>query len=207
MAARSRGLSNGLVPCRPKEQHVSKDDGHLVWIDLEMTGLEPEHCFILEIATIITNGDLELVAEGPTFVIHNTEEQLTSLSDWSRDTFTRSGLLERVRASTTSLADAERETLAFVAAHCPPNRAPLCGNSIHAERTFLYAHLRTLHDHLHYRNIDVSSFKEVLKRWYPRSYKPPRKAGSHEALADIRESIEELRYYRRAFVHPERPPG
>jgi len=182
---------------------VNATDGNLVWIDLEMTGLEPERCFILEIATIITTSDLETVAEGPSLVIHNTEAQLATLSDWSLKTFTESGLLERVRASPIDAAEAERQTLAFVEAHCPPRSAPLCGNSIHTDRAFLYQHMRALHDHMHYRNVDVSSFKEVLRRWYPARYLPPPKAGSHEALADIRESIEELRYYRRTFLAPD----
>ncbi len=176
---------------------------NLVWIDLEMTGLEPERCHILEIATIITDGELNVIAEGPEMVIHNTEAQLETLSDWSRDTFTKSGLLERVRASEIDCAEAERRTLAFVKEHCAERSAPLCGNSIHTDRTFLYSRMRTLHDYLHYRNVDVSSFKEVLRRWYPKVYKPPAKAGLHEALADIRESIEELRYYRQAFLRPD----
>ncbi len=179
--------------------------GNLVWIDLEMTGLEPENCHILEIATIITDGNLRVVAEGPELVIHNSEEQLETLSDWSRDTFTASGLLERVRASTVDCAEAEAQTLAFVREHCAKGSAPLCGNSIHTDRVFLYSRMRTLHDHLHYRNLDVSSFKEVLRRWYPKHYAPPRKAGLHAALADIRESIEELRYYREAFIQPAPP--
>ena len=178
-------------------------DSNLVWIDLEMTGLEPERCFILEIATIITTGGLEVIAEGPALVIHNGAAELQTLSDWSLETFTQSGLLERVRASPIDAAEAERQTLEFVRAHCPARSAPLCGNSIHTDRAFLYQHMRTLHDHLHYRNVDVSSFKEVLRRWYPASYAPPPKAGSHEALADIRESIEELRYYRQAFLKPD----
>lgn len=177
--------------------------GNLVWIDLEMTGLEPETCHILEIATIITDGELEVIAEGPTIVVHNTEAQLETLSDWSRKTFTKSGLLERVRAAEIDCAEAERQTLAFIAEHTAPRSAPLCGNSIHTDRAFLYSRMRTLHDHLHYRNVDVSSFKEVLRRWFPKAYKPPRKAGLHEALTDIRESIEELRYYRRAFLRPD----
>lgn len=186
---------------------------NLVWIDLEMTGLEPEDCHILEIATIVTDGNLDVVAEGPVFVIRNTEEQLATLSDWSRDTFTRSGLLDRVRASEIDCAEAERQTLAFIQEHCAKRSAPLCGNSIHTDRAFLYSRMRTLHDWLHYRNVDVSSFKEVLRRWYPREYSPPAKAGRHEALTDIRESIEELRYYRAAFLHPDPnatgapPPG
>jgi oligoribonuclease len=178
-------------------------DSNLVWIDLEMTGLEPERCHILEIATVITTGDLEVLAEGPALVVHNSEAQLETLSDWSRETFSASGLLDRVRASPIDVAEAERLTLEFVRAHCPARSAPLCGNSIHTDRAFLYQHMRALHDHLHYRNVDVSSFKEVLRRWYPASYKPPEKAGSHEALADIRESIAELRYYRQAFLKPD----
>lgn len=184
---------------------MTADDRHLVWIDLEMTGLEPENCFILEIATIVTTGDLEVIAEGPDLVVHNTEEQLETLSDWSRDTFTKSGLLDRVRASKIDAAEAERRTLDFVKEHCTKGSAPLCGNSIHTDRAFLYSRMRTLHDALHYRNVDVSSFKEVLRRWYLDAYAPPTKAGKHEALADIRESIEELRYYRKAFLHPDAP--
>ena len=180
----------------------NSNEGNLVWIDLEMTGLEPENCHILEIATIVTTGDLETIAEGPDLVVHNSEAQLETLSDWSRDTFTKSGLLDRVRASTIDCAEAERRTLAFVREYCDERSAPLCGNSIHTDRAFLYSRMRTLHDYLHYRNVDVSSFKEVLRRWYPDAYKPPVKAGKHEALADIRESIEELRYYRAAFLTP-----
>jgi oligoribonuclease len=184
---------------------VAGKRGKLVWMDLEMTGLEPETCHILEIATIVTDGNLRVLAEGPDLVVHNSEAQLETLSDWSRKTFTKSGLLDRVRAATVDCAEAERLTLEFVAEHCDSGSAPLCGNSIHTDRAFLYSRMRTLHDHLHYRNVDVSSFKEVLRRWYPKDYSPPKKAGLHEALADIRESIAELRYYREAFVAPNTP--
>ena len=149
----------------------------------------------------------KLVAEGPSIVVHNSEAQLETLSDWSRDTFTKSGLLDRVRASEIGLAEAERQTLAFVEEHCPKNRAPLCGNSIHTDRAFLYAR------HAHAARPpalpqrDVSSFKEVLRRWYPKAYAPPKKAGLHEALTDIRESIDELRYYREAFLRPDVQAG
>ena len=173
---------------------------NLVWIDLEMTGLDPDACFITEIATIVTDSELNVIAEGPSIVVHNTEAQLETLSEWSRDTFTKSGLLDQVRVSEIDCAEAERRSLAFIQEHCAERSAPLCGNSIHTDRAFLYRHMRTLHDWLHYRNVDVSSFKEVLRRWYPRAYSPPRKAGKHEALTDIRESIEELRYYREAFL-------
>ncbi|MDJ0522603.1 MAG: oligoribonuclease [Planctomycetota bacterium] len=182
---------------------MADNERNLVWIDLEMTGLEPERCFILEIATIITTSELETIAEGPTLVVHNTEEQLATLSEWSLENFTKSGLLDRVRASEINHAEAERQTLEFIQEHCPRRSAPLCGNSIHTDRAFLYSRMRTLHDYLHYRNVDVSSFKEVLRRWYPDAYAPPTKAGKHEALADIRESIEELRYYRKAFLRPD----
>jgi oligoribonuclease len=177
-------------------------DGNLVWIDLEMTGLDPDVCHILEMSTLITDAALAIVAEGPTLVIHNDEAQLETLSDWSRETFTESGLLERVRTSTVGLAEAEALTLEFVAAHCTPRSAPLCGNSIHTDRFFLWRHMRSLHDHLHYRNVDVSTLKEVLRRWWPDRYAPPPKAGLHDAAADIRESVAELRYYRDAFMGP-----
>lgn len=173
---------------------------NLAWIDLEMTGLDPDACFILEIATLVTTQDLELVAEGPVLVIHNDEAQLATLSDWSRRTFTASGLLDRVRASPVSAAAAEEATLAFLAQHTLPRTSPLCGNSVHTDRQFLWRHMRRLHDHLHYRNVDVSSWKEMLRRWYPARYKPPVKAGSHVALADVHESVAELRYYRQAFL-------
>ncbi len=179
------------------------EPGNLVWIDLEMTGLDPDVCHILEIATIITDSQLEVVAEGPALVIHNTEEQLETLSDWSREHFGASGLLDKVRASDIDCAEAERRTLEFVKEHCAERSAPLCGNSIHTDRVFLYRRMRALHDHLHYRNVDVSTLKELLRRWYPQAYKPPKKAGKHEALTDIRESIDELRYYRKAFMAPD----
>jgi oligoribonuclease len=173
---------------------------NLAWVDLEMTGLDPDACFILEIATLVTTQGLELVAEGPVLVVHGGEAELATLSAWSRETFTASGLLDRVRASTVTVADAEAQTLAFLAKHTDPRTSPLCGNSIHTDRQFLYRHMRKLHDHFHYRNLDVSSWKEVLRRWYPKRYAPPAKAGSHAALADVHESVAELRYYRDAFL-------
>lgn len=179
----------------------------LVWIDLEMTGLEPERCHILEIATLITNNALEVIAEGPCHVIHADEAALATLSDWSREQFTRSGLLDRCRASQVALADAEAETLAFVQRYCTERTAPLCGNSIHTDRAFLYQGMRQLHDWLHYRNVDVSSFKEMLRRWHGEAFKSPAKRGLHEALADIRESIDELRFYRDRYIVLPDPAG
>ena len=182
---------------------MAKKSQRLIWIDLEMTGLDPDRCHILEIATVVTDGDLAVVAEGPNLVVHQDETALATLSDWRRQRFSTSGLLDRVRSSEVAIEEAEAQTLAFVLDHCRPQRSPLCGNSVHTDRAFLYRHMRKLHDFLHYRNVDVSSFKEVLRRWYPKAYDAPSKAGRHEALADIRESIDELRYYRRAFLKPD----
>ncbi len=190
---------------------------NLAWIDLEMTGLDPDRCFILEIATLVTTEELELVAEGPSLVVHASEADLETLSKWSRETFTASGLLERVRASPISCAEAEERTLAFLKKHTDPRTSPLCGNSVHTDRQFLWSRMRRLHDHLHYRNVDVSSWKEMLRRWYPKRYAPPAKAGTHVALADVHESVAELAYYREAFLpsragapaaaSPTAPPG
>ena len=179
---------------------------NLAWIDLEMTGLDPERCAILEIATLVTTQELELVAEGPALVIHATEAELETLSDWSKKTFGDSGLLERVRASPLSTSEAEEQTLAFLRKHTDPRTSPLCGNSVHMDRQFLWTRMRRLHDHFHYRNVDVSSWKEMLRRWYPARYAPPVKAGTHVALADVHESVAELSYYRAAFLPP-RPPA
>ena len=186
---------------------MAQNPKHLVWIDLEMTGLDPDECHIIEIATLVTGSDLDIIAEGPSFAIQAGEKELATLSDWSREHFTRSGLLDRCRASQTTLAEAEKRTLTFLLAHCVKGKAPLCGNSVHTDRAFLWRHMRDLHDFLHYRNVDVSSFKEVLRRWYPKEYDPPKKAGLHEALADIRESVAELRYYRDAFLRPDKSPA
>jgi oligoribonuclease len=174
----------------------------LVWIDMEMTGLDPTRCHVLELATLVTDAKLALVAEGPQIVLHATEDELLSLSDWSRETFTRSGLLDRVRASTISRAEGEARTLAFLRAHVAPQTAPLCGNSVWNDRMFLVHQMRGLHEFLHYRNVDVSSFKEVIRRWHPADYAPPSKKNKHDAMTDIHESLEELRYYRDHFIAP-----
>jgi oligoribonuclease len=174
----------------------------LVWIDMEMTGLDPVRCHVLEIATLVTDGNLNLVAEGPSLTLHATEEELASLSDWSRDTFGKSGFLEKVRASTISRAEGEARTLAFLKEHVGFQTAPLCGNSVWNDRLFLVLHMPKIHEFLHYRNVDVSSFKEVIRRWHPAEYSPPPKKNKHEALSDIHESLDELRYYRDRFIAP-----
>ena len=177
----------------------------LAWMDLEMTGLDPSRHVIVEIATLLTDDDLELVAEGPDLVVHATDEDLSGMDDVVRSMHTRSGLLPAIEASTLTVADAGRQTLEFLQAHVPDRGVvPLCGNSIGTDRRFLAAWLPDVDAFLHYRSIDVSTVKELARRWYPDAYKQaPRKRGAHRALGDIKESIEELRYYRSAvFVAP-----
>jgi oligoribonuclease len=175
---------------------------NLVWIDLEMTGLNPETCVVVEIATIVTNSDLGILAEGPERVIHQPESALQSMDDFVTDMHTRSGLIDRIRQSTIPLEEAERETVAFLKDYCEPTKSPLCGNSIWKDRQFIERYMPRLSEFLHYRTIDVSSIKELVRRWYPSRFAPPAKAETHRALDDIRESIEELRYYRREMFVP-----
>ena len=172
----------------------------LVWMDLEMTGLYPEKDRIIEMATIITDGDLRVIAEGPVIVIHQEKALMDSMDEWNTRTHTRTGLVERVRLSHTTERQAEIETLDFIQRHTVKNRAPLCGNSICQDRRFLYKYMPELSEWLHYRNIDVSSFKEMAKFWAPSILPGFEKRASHQALDDIRESIEELRYYREHFI-------
>ncbi|HVL28451.1 MAG TPA: oligoribonuclease [Acidimicrobiales bacterium] len=176
----------------------------LVWLDLEMTGLDPSRHAIVEIATLVTDDELEVVAEGPDLVVHQPPEALAGMDPVVRAMHERSGLVDAVVASTVSLQEAGRATLDFVRAHVPePRTAPLCGNSIGTDRRFLAAYLPELEDHLHYRSIDVSTIKELARRWYPAAYAAaPAKHGAHRALGDIRESVAELRYYRSAIFSP-----
>jgi oligoribonuclease len=168
---------------------------NLIWIDLEMSGLDPEKRVILEIASVITSADLEVVAEGPNIAIHYPEEILSDMEEWSKNHHSKSGLLAKVRESRTDCRQAERETLRFLSAHCKKNRSPLCGNSIWQDRRFLIKYMPELEDFFHYRIIDVSTVKELVARWYP-SVPPFKKRKSHLALIDIHESIKELKYYR-----------
>jgi oligoribonuclease len=177
----------------------------LVWMDLEMTGLDPERHVIVEIATIVTDDDLQIVAEGPDLVVHQPPQALAHMDQVVVDMHTTSGLLEAIGASTVTLEEAGAQTLAFIRQHVPePRTVPLCGNSIGTDRRFLARYLPAIEDHLHYRSVDVSTIKELARRWYPTVLSSlPRKATAHRALDDIRESIEELRYYReRVFVPP-----
>ncbi len=176
----------------------------LAWMDLEMTGLDPARDVIVEIATLITDDELNVVAEGPDLVVSAPEAVLATMSDVVRDMHTASGLLERIRTSTVSLDEAGRQTLEFLKAHIPePRSVPLCGNSIGTDRRFLAAQLPDIENYLHYRSVDVSTIKELARRWYPKVLSSaPRKATSHRALDDIRESLAELQFYRSKLFVP-----
>ena len=179
---------------------MPQSSNSLVWMDLEMTGLYPEKDRIIEMATVITDPDLHIIAEGPVLVIKQPDELLDGMDEWNTRTHTKTGLIQRVRQSSTSEREAEIETLDFIQRHTIKNRAPLCGNSICQDRRFLYRYMPELSDWLHYRNIDVSSFKEVARHWAPSILSGFEKRGAHQALEDIKESIEEMRYYRNNLI-------
>ncbi len=179
----------------------SKD--HLIWIDLEMTGLKPDQDSIIEIATVVTDRELNVVAEGPELAIWQSEPVLAAMDDWNQRQHGASGLLGRVRASRIDAAAAERQTLAFLAEHVPAGASPMCGNSICQDRRFLARWMPALEAHFHYRNLDVSTLKELAARWYPQLSTQFSKRAAHLALADIHESIAELRFYReRLLIRP-----
>ncbi len=180
-----------------------QSEHHLIWLDLEMTGLDPDRHAIIEIATIITDSQIRPIAEGPVLAIRQEAHTLDAMEAWSRETHAKSGLLARVAASDISLKEAEMQTLEFVQRHCPEKKSPLCGNSIGHDRRFLARHMPTLHAYFHYRSIDVSTIKELVRRWYPGGALAPKKPAAHLALADIQESIAELTFYRtRYFISP-----
>ncbi|MCW2542712.1 MAG: oligoribonuclease [Frankiales bacterium] len=179
----------------------------LVWIDCEMTGLDLKSDLLIEVAALVTDSELNVLGDGIDIVIGATAEQLSRMPDVVRDMHAVSGLTDEVLASTVTVADAEQQVLAFLREHVEPGKAPLCGNSIGTDRGFLIRDMPELDSFLHYRMVDVSSVKELARRWYPRAYfNSPKKAGGHRALADILESVQELRYYRSTvFVAPPGP--
>jgi len=186
--------------------NIDRKKDRLVWLDMEMSGLNPESERILEIAMVITDGDLEVVAEGPVVVIHQEEAVLDAMDAWNKGTHGRSGLIDKVRASTTSEEQAEKIYLEFLAKHLKSGISPMCGNTIHQDRRFMAKYMPKLESYFHYRNIDVSTLKELCKRWQPEVAKSFVKQQAHTALADILESIEELRYYRDTFMRVEGYP-
>jgi oligoribonuclease len=175
----------------------------LVWIDLEMTGLNPDFDRVIEIATVITNSDLEIIAEGPILALHQNDETLAGMDAWNQRTHRDSGLIDKVRKSKIDEDEAERLTLEFVKEHVAENHSPLCGNTICQDRRFLFRYMPQLESWLHYRNLDVSTLKELASRWRPELPTGFKKKASHRALDDILESIEELRYYRDRFLQIE----
>jgi oligoribonuclease len=171
----------------------------LVWMDMEMTGLDPDVEVIIEIATLITDGDLNLIAEGPVLAVSQPEEKLAAMDEWNQRHHGESGLIERVRRSSVLISEAEALTLQFIEKHVAANASPLCGNSVWQDRRFLRRYMPRIDAYLHYRNLDVSTVKELARRWRPDMLGQFNKANAHTALADIRESLEELRHYREHF--------
>ena len=176
------------------------DPNNLVWIDMEMTGLQPDSDRIIEIALLVTDPQLALLAEGPVLVVHQPDSVLEAMDSWNKSVHKKSGLIERVRASAMTEAQAESEAMAFLARHVPAASSPMCGNSICQDRRFLARWMPRLEAFFHYRNLDVSTLKELVRRWKPEAVKGFAKEGKHEALADILESIEELKYYRKTVM-------
>ena len=179
---------------------MAQSENHLVWLDMEMTGLDPERDRIIEMAMIVTDNNLVTVAESPVWAVHQPDEVLEAMDDWNKNTHGKSGLIERVRASTLDEAAVEAAALAFMQEYVAKRISPMCGNSIGQDRRFMVRYMPALEAWFHYRNLDVSTLKELCRRWKPEIAKGFEKESAHTALADIRESIDELKYYREHFI-------
>lgn len=182
---------------------MAQDKNHLIWLDLEMTGLEPDRDRIIEMAIVITDSQLNTVAEAPVIAVHQPDSVLDGMDEWNRNTHGKSGLTERVKASLLGEAEAEAQMLAFLQEYVPGRTSPMCGNSVCQDRRFLARYMPKLEAWFHYRNLDVSTLKELARRWRPEVYASLKKSGKHEALSDIYESINELRHYRDNFLRLE----
>ena len=179
---------------------MANPNDNLIWLDMEMTGLSPDSDRIIELAVVVTDADLNVIAESPVIVVHQADEILDGMDAWNKGTHGRSGLIEKVKSSTTDEAQATSQMLTFLKQHVPEGKSPMCGNSICQDRRFMARYMPELEKYFHYRNLDVSTFKELARRWKPTVYSGFKKASKHEALADIYASIDELKYYREHFI-------
>lgn len=192
--------ASAAAPVTPATAQQRPNELNLVWVDMEMTGLEPETDRIIEVAIVVTDMHLNVLAEGPVLAIHQSDETLDKMDAWNKGTHGRSGLIDRVKASTVSEEQAEAELIAFMKQWVPNGKSPMCGNTIGQDRRFMVKYMPKLEAFFHYRNVDVSTLKELGKRWKPEMVSGFKKAQKHTALADIMESIEELKYYRENFI-------
>jgi len=191
----------GVRKCQVlRANYMAANEHRLIWLDMEMTGLDPDKERIIEVAVVVTEPDLSVVAEGPVLVIHQADALLDAMDAWNKSMHGRSGLIDKVKAATLTETQAEERLLAFLAEHVPAGKSPLCGNSIGQDRRFMERYMKRLEAFFHYRNLDVSTLKELARRWRPDVYKGFEKKSRHEALADIYESIDELKYYREHFL-------
>ncbi len=179
---------------------MTLDSRNLIWIDLEMTGLDPDNDYIIEIATVVTDKDLHILAEGPVLAVHQEDSVIAAMDDWNQKHHGQSGLIDRVKQTVIDDAEAEKQTLDFLQKWVPAGKSPMCGNSICQDRRFLYRYMPKLEAFFHYRNLDVSTLKELAARWAPDIQKGFQKRASHQALDDVIESIDELKYYRESFI-------
>jgi oligoribonuclease len=179
---------------------MAQDSDNLIWIDMEMSGLLPDSDRILELAAVVTDANLNVLAESPVLVVHQSDAVLDGMDAWNKGTHGRSGLIDKVKASTLDEASASAQMIEFLKAHVPSGKSPMCGNSICQDRRFMARYMPELESYFHYRNLDVSVFKELSRRWKPAVYSGFKKSSKHEALADIYESIDELKYYREHFI-------
>ena len=179
---------------------MAQNQNYLIWLDMEMTGLVPETDHIIEVAMVITDNELNTVAESPSFAVHQSDSVLDAMDNWNKSTHGKSGLIDRIKVSTLDEAQVEEQLLAFLTEHVPARTSPMCGNSICQDRRFMARWMPKLEDYFHYRNLDVSTLKELAKRWNPNVAQGMKKHGKHEALADIYESIDEMKHYRDNFL-------
>lgn len=194
-------MANSRAPAATKQTTKSHpNEFRLVWLDMEMTGLDPEKERIIEVAVVITEPDLTVVAEGPVLVVHQPDSLLDAMDSWNKSTHGKSGLVDRVKASVLNESAVEDQLIAFMAQYVPAGKSPLCGNTVSQDRRFMFNYMPKLEQFFHYRTIDVSTLKELARRWKPELLKGFEKHSKHEALADIYESIDELRYYREHFI-------